>query len=527
MIISLILVKATSITFEDSLTHAQSQLKLSGRSSIKSSEAMSTVQDTIKLLQETNYLQCIFCFCPRPADPFSRYCPQCGSSLPIIPSYAKDLSIPPPGTIGQCLQCKCSVPLNLTHCVVCEASLTPRLIPQSSHILREKLLCLACGTANPEGTLKCVTCENSLVANKDYITKTKSLVDFSKCPFCSGFNARRSIFCVACGYRINPKNVAESESDRTQDTDILEDTKTTETVATQTQGLFFPSSKSISLKGEQQPPPTEEAKKRENKSLKPFSPGNGYWRQQTDHICGHLRSYIQSNADFQQVLGQPCIGRIKTVTFHTDEQQQAVMQILFNLKPQPDSTSLKENGISRLRLDEEDSVSSETNGIRNKKVRQKSKKKSLKVYKSVDDHLLLKEVTGAAREQLIEQLIEGGANVNSMHAGKPMLNKAIEMNCISEVIELLLRFGADVNIPDKNGNTSLHTAVKSGEYASELLKLLLEHNGDPLLKNNSGDSVYMLAANHEDLMRTLSAHIGSNELHTEVTSKQNLSSLIS
>ena len=434
--------------------------------------------------------------------------------------------MPPPGTIGQCLECKCSVPLNLTHCVVCEASLTTRLIPQSSHILKEKLLCLACGTANPDGTLKCLTCENSLVINKDCTTKIKNLADFMKCPFCSGFNARRNIFCVACGYRIKPKNVAESDSDRTQDADILEE-KTTETVATQTQGIFFPSSKSISLKYDQQLPAVEEVKKRENKTLKPFSPGNGYWRQQTDHICGHLRSYIQSNADFQQVLGQPSIGRIKTITLHTDGQQQAVMQILFNLKPQSDPTTTHiQNGISKLRLDEEDSISSETNEIENKtkKVRQKSKKIS-KVHKSVDDHLLLKEVTGAAREQLIEQLIEGGANVNSMHAGKPILNKAIEVNCIIEVNELLLRFGADVNLPDKNGNTSLHAAVNSRDC--ELLKLLLEHNGNPLLKNNNGDSVYMLAANHEEIMQTLSAYIGSNELHTEVTSKQNLSSLLS
>ena len=488
---------------------------------------MSAVQDTVKLLQETNYLQCIFCFCPRPADPFSRYCPQCGSSLPILPASAKDLTMPPPGTIGQCLECKCSVPLNLTHCVVCEASLTTRLIPQSSHILKEKLLCLACGTANPDGTLKCVTCENSLIVNKDFAVRTRNLADFMKCLFCSGFNARRNIFCVACGYRIKPKNAADSESDHTQDVDILEETKTTETVGTQTQGIFFPSSKSISLKGEQQSPVAEEVKKRENKNLKPFSPGNGYWRQQTDHICSHIRSYVQSNADFQQVVGQPCMGRIKTVTLHTDDQQQAVMQILFNLKPQADTNTHILNGVSKLRLDEEDSISSETNGTENKtkKLKPRNKKKSLKATKSVDDHLLLKEVTGAAREQLIEQLIEGGANVNSIHAGKPILNKAIEMNCITEVIELLLRFDADVNIPDKNGNTSLHTAVKSRD--NELLKLLLEHNGDPLLKNKNGDSVYMLAADCEDLMQTLSAHIGSNELHIEVTSKQNLSSLIS
>ena len=527
--------KATSITFEDSLTLTQSHLPLSTRSlshlsnspSLRSSEAMNTVQDTIKLLQETNYLQCIFCFCPRPSDPFSRHCPQCGSPLPILPSSAKDLTTPPPGTIGQCLECKCSVPLNLGHCVVCEANLTPRLLPQSSHVLKEKLLCLSCGTANPDGTAKCLTCENLLAAEKEGLIKQKNITDALKCPFCSGFNGKRNIFCVACGYRIKPKNVPGSESDQNLDDDILEVTKTTQTVATQTQGIFFPSSKSISLKGDT-PLVKEDVKKRENKSLKPFSPGNGYWRQQTDHICGHLRSYIQSNADFQQALGQPSIGRIKTATIHTDDQQEAVLQILFNIKPQPKTEEIVEN-INKLKLDEDNSVSSETNGhvSKAKRVRNKPKNKSSKPVKTVDDHLLLKEITSTARERVIEQLLEGGASVNSIHAGKPILNKAIEAGCSDDVIELLLQHGADANLPDKEGNTSLHVAVKSGDFAVDLVSILLEHNGDPLLQNGTGDSVYMLAANHENLMQKLSAHIGSSTLHTEVTSKQSLSSLIS
>ncbi|KAI6659285.1 EF-hand calcium-binding domain-containing protein 5 [Oopsacas minuta] len=518
-------VKATSITFEDSLTQAQSQLKLSTRSlshlsnapSLKSSEVMSTAQDTIKLLQETNYLQCIFCFCPRPSDPFSRHCPQCGSPLPTLPSASKDLTIPPPGTIGQCLECKCSVPLNLSHCVVCEANLTPRLLPQSSHVLKEKLLCLSCGTANPDGTFKCLTCEN-LLSTEEGLIKPKNIGDTLKCPFCSAYNGRRYIFCVACGYRIKPKYTGGSDSDHTLDVDIIEDSRTTNSIATQTQGIFFPSSKSIELKGETSPV-KEVVKKRENASLKAFSPGNGYWRQQTDHICGHLRSYIQSNADFQQVLGKPCIGRIKTATLHTDDQHQAVMQIFFNLKPQAENNVIE--NISKLKLDEDDSVISETNG-KAKKGKNKAKRKSLKPAKSVDDHLLLKEIISTSRDRVIEQLLEGGANANSFHAGKPILNKAIEVDSHDGVIELLLQHGADVNLQDKEGNTSLHVAVKSGDFGVDLMDTLLEHNGDPLMKNNNGDSVYTLAVNHEKLMQKLSAHIGSSALHAEVTSKQKI-----
>ena len=490
------------------------------------SEVLSTVQDTIKILQETNYLQCIFCFSPRPADPFSRYCPQCGSSLPILPSSAKDLSMPPPGTIGQCLQCKCSVPLNHSKCVVCEANLAPRLLPQSSQVLKEKLLCLSCGTANPDGTLKCLTCENFLTNDNDKISKIPLTLENRKCPFCSGFNGAHNIFCVACGYQLQPKTtmgmIDSTSLQSYENTDDQE--KATQTIATQTQGLFFPSSKAISLKSLLVPTQEEPKRRESTKTLKPFSPGQGYWRQQTDHVCGHLRSYIQANADFQQTLGQPCLGRIKNVVLHADDQQQAVMQIFFNLKPQAEEGLPKE--VSKLKLDEEESVSSETSFKKSAKPK-KTRKRTSKHSKSVDDHLLLKEVTSGAREQVIEQLLEGGANANSLHACKPILNKAIEADCIQQIIELLIRHGADVNLPDKNGNTSLHLAVKNGEYAVDLLKVLLEHDGDPLLKNNNGDSVYMLAANCEPLMQCLSAHIGSNTLHTEVTSKQSLSSLLS
>ena len=35
----------------------------------------------------------------------------------------------------------------------------------------------------------------------------------------------------------------------------------------------------------------------------------GYWRQQMDHICGHLKAYAQNNHDFRNQIGDPRMGK--------------------------------------------------------------------------------------------------------------------------------------------------------------------------------------------------------------------------
>ena len=36
----------------------------------------------------------------------------------------------------------------------------------------------------------------------------------------------------------------------------------------------------------------------------------GYWRQQMDHICSHLRAHAQNNPDFRALIGEPRIGKV-------------------------------------------------------------------------------------------------------------------------------------------------------------------------------------------------------------------------
>lgn len=40
----------------------------------------------------------------------------------------------------------------------------------------------------------------------------------------------------------------------------------------------------------------------------------GYWRNQVDHVCAHLRSYTQNRASFRTLLAEPRLGRVSCST---------------------------------------------------------------------------------------------------------------------------------------------------------------------------------------------------------------------
>ena len=43
---------------------------------------------------------------------------------------------------------------------------------------------------------------------------------------------------------------------------------------------------------------------------------SGYWRQQMDHVCSHLRAHAQNNPEFRAIIGEPRIGKVRLVWIH-------------------------------------------------------------------------------------------------------------------------------------------------------------------------------------------------------------------
>ena len=64
-------------------------------------------QTAMRISRETDFLRCICCFAPRPADPNAKFCHECG--YPVSPLTEKQLPPPEPGQMGQCIKCQSTV----------------------------------------------------------------------------------------------------------------------------------------------------------------------------------------------------------------------------------------------------------------------------------------------------------------------------------------------------------------------------------------------------------------------------------
>jgi hypothetical protein len=87
---------------------------------------------------------------------------------------------------------------------------------------------------------------------------------------------------------------------------------------TQTEGLFFKSARALEneTKAEIQAKFQREAGRDRRLQLTTYSPGRGFWRQQVDHMCSHLKAYAQNSQDFQKAIGQAQMGKVNSNMYY-------------------------------------------------------------------------------------------------------------------------------------------------------------------------------------------------------------------
>ncbi|CAF0896810.1 unnamed protein product [Rotaria sp. Silwood1] len=73
--------------------------------------------------------------------------------------------------------------------------------------------------------------------------------------------------------------------------------------------------------------PTEKELKEYHPILTSTSPGKGYWRQQLDHICAHLKTYAVNRPDFQSLIGESRMGNMIHATVHENEYQVTIQTV--------------------------------------------------------------------------------------------------------------------------------------------------------------------------------------------------------
>ena len=104
--------------------------------------------------------------------------------------------------------------------------------------------------------------------------------------------------------------------------------------------------------------------------------------------------------------------------------------------------------------------------------------------------------TGYADEEMLEMLLEAGADVNQTNERgiSPLMRASLWANEVA--VRWLLKHGADVNHTTPSGNSALSMA--SFYHHAEVVRLLLEHGADPNLADGKGFTPLESATLHGD-----------------------------
>ncbi|KAM3932261.1 double zinc ribbon and ankyrin repeat-containing protein 1 [Leptodactylus fuscus] len=559
---------------EEPLSALQTQRsQLNGTSEPIVRKSLTSTQ-SMRIQRETDFLKCPHCLAPRPSDPFARFCQECGSPVPPVPGRR----LPPPegGQMGLCVECRTMVPMNTPSCIVCEAPLYAQIQPQASIHLKDKTICRFCGTGNPINLKHCVTCEAKLPETQMTLFSGESApplpnqqgkmqscskcgrvnladarfcdwcgakpgptVSYLTCSKCSASNQPYAQFCSSCGVYLEPparsstyQNGMARTADHLTFSGNLDGRASWQPLSvtlpnsrldvdkmdkgTQTVGLFYPSSKLMEKKELELL--SEKEKKEKMSDRKPVvtavSPGRGFWRQQLDHICAHLRCYTQNDSEFKALIGKPRMGRIISATMHEDgyEVSFRLNYVLVTDKnvvtgrPMKLSSNHFLSSVTEGRDDHdetqssvasEDGLSARSNNGKAKRTKRKNKKPLQKEDRlPAEDRKLLKEIgpNGEGKISVVEELLDEGADPNcSNNEDRPALTVAV-LNKHDKVIPVLVQKGADIDQQSgPHNNTALHEAVLLGIEGKKCIEVLLGCNASIKKKNDKGMTAYDLA----------------------------------
>lgn len=111
-----------------------------------------------------------------------------------------------------------------------------------------------------------------------------------------------------------------------------------------------------------------------------------------------------------------------------------------------------------------------------------------------------------ASTEIVNLLLENGLDVNARFADKSTLLHMAASLGTSEIIELLLAHGADINARDQDGMTALHVAAGGGDVV--LVKPFLSWNAELKAKDKAGKTPveHAVENKHEGVVQLLRSH---------------------
>lgn len=122
-----------------------------------------------------------------------------------------------------------------------------------------------------------------------------------------------------------------------------------------------------------------------------------------------------------------------------------------------------------------------------------------------DGRTLLINAAYYNRDDVVQWLVQQGANINAQdHFGNSPLHAAVQNGNLI-IIRILLDSGADTNIQNNFGNTPIWIAKPA--QPTEVFKLLLQFGADPTLKNKFDVSAIDRMAAYPEIIKILKREI--------------------
>ena len=159
------------------------------------------------------------------------------------------------------------------------------------------ITCPKCSRLNPPNARFCDRCSLELRRVSLSIA----------CARCQADNHSSARFCLACGCPMEPplRLIDPRARNDFPPAAAAATRRYHRSAATQTHANVHPSATEVSKLIEENKQLLAERELRENRpKLSSVSPGKGYWHQQIDHICAHLKAYATNRADYRAVIGR-------------------------------------------------------------------------------------------------------------------------------------------------------------------------------------------------------------------------------
>ena len=117
-------------------------------------------------------------------------------------------------------------------------------------------------------------------------------------------------------------------------------------------------------------------------------------------------------------------------------------------------------------------------------------------------------------QEVTEYLAKGGNPNPELYHGAFLLSHACSKEN-TEIVELLIKYGADVNHKSDSGNTVLHYLCKYNRFESA--KILLKHGADLSIKGEYNETPYEIAQKmgHHEMVTIMDSYLHA-EFETEI-----------